>query len=238
MNLPAIFTTAFVVGFSGAMMPGPLLTVTIGESARRGFKAGPLIVLGHAALELLLIIVIALAGGLSAFLKAAAVSRAIALLGGAFLIYMGYGMAKDARAGRISVSLQVSSLKKGLSGSGEAADKGEGLSGAAGGGSVRLHPVAAGVLISISYPYWSLWWATIGLGYITLSMRSGCAGLASFFTGHILADFVWYGLVAAAVAGGRKFLNDGVYRAIILICGVFLVALGGYFIYSGLFAQI
>ena len=54
MELLAIFTTAFVVGFSGAMMPGPLLTVTIGESARRGFSAGPLLVLGHAVLELAL----------------------------------------------------------------------------------------------------------------------------------------------------------------------------------------
>jgi len=100
---------------------------------------------------------------------------------------------------------------------------------------MRLHPVLAGILTSISNPFWMLWWATIGLGYITLSLRSGYIGLTSFFTGHILADLVWYSLIAAAVAGGKKFLSDGVYRAILVACGVFLVGLGGTFLYYGLF---
>jgi len=33
-------------------------------------------------------------------------------------------------------------------------------------------------------------------------------GIAFFFVGHILADLVWYSLIAAAVAGGRHFLTD------------------------------
>ena len=43
--------TSFIVALSGALMPGPLLTVTVGEAARRGFWAGPLIIVGHALLE-------------------------------------------------------------------------------------------------------------------------------------------------------------------------------------------
>jgi threonine/homoserine/homoserine lactone efflux protein len=231
MELLAIFSTAFVVGFSGAMMPGPLLTVTIAESARRGFITGPLIVLGHAVLELTLIF--ALVNGLSAFLTKAGVSNTVAVLGGAFLIYMGCVMARDVRAGKVSLNMEqpaAESAGPGTRGSGEKA----GAATSAGGG-VRLNPVAAGILISLSNPYWILWWATIGLGYITLSLRGGFPGLASFFTGHILADFVWYCLVAAAVAGGRRFMSDGVYRGILIVCGIFLVGLGGYFLYDGLF---
>jgi len=233
VELLAIFSTAFVVGFSGAMMPGPLLTVAIGESARRGFIAGPLLVLGHAILELFLIL--ALAGGLSVFLTRAGVSHAIAVLGGAFLIYMGYGMARDARAGKVSLNMEqpaAESVGPGVEGPGGMK---MGLKQSAGGGGMRLHPVLAGILTSISNPFWMLWWATIGLGYITLSLRSGYIGLTSFFTGHILADLVWYSLIAAAVAGGKKFLSDGVYRAILVACGVFLVGLGGTFLYYGLF---
>lgn len=226
MELLAIFTTAFVVGFSGAMMPGPLLTVTIGESARRGFSAGPLLVLGHAVLELVLIL--ALVGGLSIYLTRTAVTHTIAIFGGAFLIYMGYGMARDARAGRVALDLEEAGGSDGTFASKEPPAEG------AGKGRSRMHPVAAGVLTSVSNPYWTLWWATIGLGYITMSLKSGFSGLASFFTGHILADLTWYSLIAAAVAGGRKFMSERAYRGILILCGVFLVALGGYFLYFGL----
>lgn len=225
MELLAIFSTAFVVGFSGAMMPGPLLTVTIGESARRGFIAGPLLMLGHAVLELVLIV--ALVAGLTDFLVRAEVSRTIAVLGGSFLLYLGFGMARDAKAGRVTLNIARSVAEGAAPAAGGAA--------AAPGSGGRLHPVAAGALISLSNPYWTLWWATIGLGYITLSLKSGYAGLASFFTGHILADLVWYCLIAAAVAGGRRFLNDGLYRGILVACGAFLVLLGGYFLHHGIF---
>ncbi len=234
MELLAIFTTAFMVGLSGAMTPGPLVTVTIGESARRGFIAGPLLTLGHAILELCL--VVALAAGLSVFLTRAGVAQAIAVLGGAFLIYMGYGIARDVCAGKMSLDMERAVAENAGPGGGEPGKVEAGAIIAAAGGGTRLHPVVAGILFSLSNPFWYLWWATIGLGYITISLRSGYAGLASFFTGHILADLVWYSLVAAAVAGGRKFLSDSVYRGILVVCGVFLVVLGGYFIYHGLFA--
>jgi len=48
MELSVIFMTSLVMGFSGAIMPGPLLTVTINESLRRGARVGPQIVTGHA----------------------------------------------------------------------------------------------------------------------------------------------------------------------------------------------
>ncbi len=43
-TLWVIFTTAFLIGLSGALLPGPLLTVAISESARQGFWTGPLLV--------------------------------------------------------------------------------------------------------------------------------------------------------------------------------------------------
>lgn len=235
MDLLGIAASAFILGFSGAMMPGPLLTVTIGESARRGFIAGPLIMIGHAILELALIL--ALAGGLSYFLTRGGVAQAIAVCGGAFLVYMGWGMYRDARTGRVSLPVKEAAVAGDVQAGDKVPAPAEVTAGAL---PVRggLHPVAAGVLVSLANPYWSLWWATVGLGCITLSLQSGYAGMTAFFTGHILADFTWYSLVSAAVAGGRRFLSDRVYRGILVACGVFLVGLGFYFLYYGLAAKI
>jgi threonine/homoserine/homoserine lactone efflux protein len=49
--LAGVPVTSFIVALSGALMPGPLLTLTVGEAARRGFWAGPLIIVGHALLD-------------------------------------------------------------------------------------------------------------------------------------------------------------------------------------------
>lgn len=206
MNITALFATAFLVGLSGAMMPGPLLTVTIAESAHRGFKAGPLIVLGHALLELALII--ALLAGLSFYLKKPMVTNVISLVGGGFLIFIGLNMIRDVIKGRVSLEQNKNNTGKGMT----------------------MHPVVAGILVSLSNPFWIVWWATIGLTYLTLALKSGTAGIASFFTGHIMADLLWYSLIAAAVAGGRRFLKQQVYQVVIILCGVFLTGLGGYFI--------
>ncbi len=212
MELIYIAGTAFVVAFSGAMMPGPLLTVTITETARRGFIAGPLLILGHGILELALIL--ALVFGLAAFLTLDIVGKSVALIGGAFLIWMGLGMARDVYRGKISLEMSPGAQRSG---------EPEGM-----------HPVLAGIFVSLANPYWILWWATIGLGYITLSLKLGAAGVASFFGGHILADLTWYSLISAAVVGGGRILNVKTFRAVILLCGVFLVFLGGSFVYLGL----
>lgn len=210
MEVGPLFITAFIVGLSGAMMPGPLLTTAIAECIRRGFWAGPQIVLGHAILELAL--VLALLGGLASFLVRSDVTSVIALLGGAFLVFIGFTMSRDAIGGRISLA-DIQS---------------------AGHREIRIHPIIAGITVSLANPFWHLWWATVGLSYITMAMKSGIIGLASFCSGHIMADLAWYSLVALVVTGGRKFINQRVYNCILTACGIFLLGLGFYFIYSGL----
>ncbi len=46
-----------------------------------------------------------------------------------------------------------------------------------------------------------------------------------FYLGHVLGDYAWYAAVGFSVAAGRRFLSDRAYRAIVLACGGFLVAL-------------
>ena len=87
VSLMTIFAGAFVVGLSGAMAPGPVLTVTISETLKRGFRAGPLIVLGHAILEIILLALIA--AGLGPFFQHPVVTTVFLSAGGAVMLWMG-----------------------------------------------------------------------------------------------------------------------------------------------------
>ena len=52
--------------------------------------------------------------------------------------------------------------------------------------------------------------------------------------GHILSDYSWFSLVSLAVASGRRVLTPGVYRGLIVVCGMFLWVMAVLFIASGL----
>ena len=89
-TLLTIFISSFVIALSGAMMPGPLLTVTISESSRRGFIAGPLLIAGHAILELALVSALLL--GLAPFFQMPVVFVVTALTGALILLWMAFNM--------------------------------------------------------------------------------------------------------------------------------------------------
>jgi threonine/homoserine/homoserine lactone efflux protein len=81
-----IFATSFVIAFSGAMMPGPFMTMTIGESAKNGPWVGPKMIVGHAILEMALLL--ALFFGLAPLFKKELFFIIIAIAGGAIMIWM------------------------------------------------------------------------------------------------------------------------------------------------------
>lgn len=235
-SLAGIAVTSFIVGLSGAMMPGPVLTVTIGETAARlrtgflgagrdanlrpllpvsvgriprriqvrGALAGPLIVLGHGILEILLVVGVIL--GLGQLLMLGPVIGTISLVGGAVLLWMAWGMFRSVKC----LSLRTTTIAGG-----------------------SQHPVLAGILTTLANPYWILWWATIGLSYIALSLRLGLIGLVSFYVGHILSDLAWYGSVSVTLALGGRLLTDRTYRGLLTTCAVLLLGFGLYFGYAG-----
>jgi hypothetical protein len=82
------------------MMPGPVTTLIVTETARRGFIAGPFVTLGHALLELAM--VVALVFGVGDLLKQNAVAGTIGLLGKLFLLWMGCDIVKSVWQGKAS----------------------------------------------------------------------------------------------------------------------------------------
>lgn len=205
MTLGAIAATSLVLGFSGAMMPGPLLTLTISETARRGMRAGPQLIAGHALLEGSLVILLLL--GLAELVQRPMVFTLIALVGGIMLVWMGYSMMRSLPG--LSLDLSADEQQK---------------------GSLLI----SGALVSLANPYFTLWWATVGIGYLTVTIDRGWAGGITFYLFHILADLLWYSAVAMAVSRGRNLLSDKIYRGLIGSCALFLVLFGGYFGYCGI----
>ncbi len=188
-------------------MPGPLMTVTVSESSRRGASAGPLMILGHGILELVL--VLALLSGMAPYLEKEGVFITIALFGGGILLWMAVSMLRSLPQLRLDFDVQSDT------------DKPKSL-------------VISGIILSLANPYWTIWWVSIGLGYILHSLTFGIAGVAVFFAGHILADLLWYSLISYLIARGKGFFSNGFYRRLIGTCASVLLVFACYFFYSGL----
>ncbi|MCK5672020.1 MAG: LysE family transporter [Spirochaetales bacterium] len=203
-KLIGIFIISFIMAFSGALMPGPLLSATINESGRRGWKVGPLFILGHGILEGILIIGLFL--GLAPLLTSNAAFIVIAFGGGSFMIWMAFGMFRSLP----HITLNNSTEKSGN------------------------NLILTGILMSMANPYWIIWWATIGLGYILSSRKLGFTGVLVFFLGHIFADLLWYTFVSVAIYKGRTILPNKVYKGIIAVCALFLIGYAMYLISRGI----
>ena len=161
-------------------------------------------IFGHGILELVL--VIALLSGFAPFFARDEVFIAVSLCGGIILTWMAYSMFRELP--RLTLELNTSTEKK-------------------------QNLILTGILLSLANPYWFIWWATIGMGYIMYSNDFGLPGIISFFSGHILADLAWYSLVSFSVAKGGRFFSDAIYRKIIGFCASFLLIFAFYFFYSG-----
>ncbi len=207
-----IGATAFLIALTGAMAPGPLLTVSIEHTIRRGGPSAMMLLVGHALLEAALLV--GLAFGLRRVLVSPGVTVALSLLGGTFLLWMGGGMLLDAVRGRLTLSMEPGTSTS------------------------RLGPVLRGAVVSLSNPYWIIWWAVVGLKLASDALAIGPLAVGAFFVGHELADFGWYGIVIGLVATGRRFVSDRVYRVVIGVCATALLYIGLTFVWTGLQGRI
>jgi len=208
MELIFLFFNSFMVGFSGALMPGPLLAVGISQTPLHGWRTGPVISIGHAIAEVA--VVVLLAFGVAAITEHAIVTKIIGVAGGTALILMGLSMAHDTL--REKVSYELDDAPRG-----------------------SAHKLAGkGIIATISNPYWFVWWATTGLAFLVKSMHFGAIGPVVFYFGHIMSDFVWYSAVSILIWKGKNIIMGKGLKTLLLLCAAFLLYLGTTFIYDGL----
>jgi threonine/homoserine/homoserine lactone efflux protein len=211
MNLiTEIFFGSLIVAFSGALVPGPMFTLVIKSVAEKGFWSSFFIVVGHSILELLIVISFYL--GILKYLDNPLIVKIISITGGFFLLYMAINIIVSVLRKKVKLELGTKSLKNDL-------------------GTKNIFIIVGkGILISLANPYWYIWWLTVGAAFMVKSVTYGIGGVSLFYTGHILADFIWYLFIGFIISTGRKFFNQKIYIAILLACSAFLIYLGVRFI--------
>jgi threonine/homoserine/homoserine lactone efflux protein len=208
-----VFSLSFVMALSGALMPGPLLTYTIArtmQTRRNGFLVGAWVIAGHAALEGALICGLAL--GVAEALRAPLALKVIGTAGALVLGYMGVGMIREAARTR----------RRGTETGGEASDMR--------GSPAGMSPVLAGALVSLSNPYWWIWWITVGTASLVRfdASLSNWPVLLAFFVGHEAGDLAWYLVVSTAVFFGKRGFSRGFSSILLAVCGAFIIGFGLY----------
>ncbi|HEY5493640.1 MAG TPA: LysE family transporter [Candidatus Anoxymicrobiaceae bacterium] len=204
--LTGIFFSSMLIGLSGAMMPGPMFTVCVAESYKKGFWAGPVMVLGHAIPELVLAVLFSI--GLNKFLDDKTVVGTIGIVGGLFLGWLAVKIFIEVRRG---VSVDLTAKKE-----------------------VGWGPLVAGIWTSVSNPGWIVWWATIGARYILLSLDHGIIGVVFFLVGHEMADLLWYGTVSFLVSRGRGRISDRIYHGVLYACSFMVLVFAVLFLVNGI----
>ena len=223
-----MFAASFVIGLSGAMMPGPVLSMTISETIlhekRRGWLVGVVVPAGHAILEIGLMIALWL--GASALLVLPAVLRVIGIVGGLSLVLFGaIGLrttvtrrAELARAGQDIPPPESPGDDVGTTGTRSP--------------SLR-RPFVMGFVLSATSSAWWAWWASIGMNAIAISsvfVFSSFAVFITFFAGHVASDFAWYGLVGWLVSASKKVMSPRLHVGLLVGTNIFLLVIGAVFI--------
>ena len=216
-----IFSLSFMVALTGAISPGPLLTYTIVKSVqtkKRGYLTGIWVIAGHALLEAGIIIFLLL--GFSFILKNVIIIRIIGTVGGIILIFFGLSILKN---------IYKNNIRADFLNNFEPEANGNENKNSSGGNKIS-NPVIGGFLVSMSNPYWWIWWVTIGLAFIVqFEISFGqWLKLAAFFLGHEAGDLVWYLLVSVLSSWGAHRINKKTYYGILAVCGLFMILFGIY----------
>jgi threonine/homoserine/homoserine lactone efflux protein len=87
-------------------------------------------------------------------------------------------------------------------------------------------PFFTGIVLTISNPYWWIWWLTFGAGFLALQ-----PAYPAFFVGHISADLVWFGILAFTASRGAAILGEK-YRWVVKGSGAAMAAFGVIFAFT------
>jgi threonine/homoserine/homoserine lactone efflux protein len=141
--------------------------------------------------------------GLGAIFQKTETQIVIGLAGGAALLYMAYSMFKSAR--------RLSNPQAGAR---------------------NAKPILAGIILTISNPYFLIWWATVGLVLTTKATEFGVYAFALFAVVHWFVDLIWVTALSLASFHGTTLLGPKLQTVIVKICAAAMLFFGLFFIYN------
>ena len=142
--------------------------------------------------------------GFSRFFQNDVVQIVLSLVGGGMLIWMGISMYRSRR---------------------DVVESGKDL---------PYGAITAGIIMSISNPFFLLWWATAGMTLIMKFLKFGTAGLPVFILTHWTCDLIWLSIVSLVIYRTKTLWGKKFQSGIFIICSLLLLGFGVWFVVSGI----
>ncbi len=198
-----ILLSVVVISFSGVMMPGPMFAVTLAKSYRSPW-AGAWIALGHAVIEVPLILLIYF--GFARFFENGVVQLALSIVGGSMIIWLGISMFR-ARA--------------------EVVQKGKDLP-----YNAFIAGIFTSGFNPFFLLWWATIGSMLIMRLKFLDF--GPEGITAFIGVHWLIDLVWLSLVSNIVYRTRSLWGQKLQQGLFITCSLLLVGFGAWFVVSGI----
>ncbi|MBN1787098.1 MAG: LysE family transporter [Sedimentisphaerales bacterium] len=139
--------------------------------------------------------------GLGFIMGSGMANMLIGLIGGVFLVYMGLDMLRDVKNFHADQPYPKTA-----------------------------GPIKTGMILSITNPYFILWWATVGLNFAKDAANLGHTVLILFALVHWFCDMTWLEIMSLASFKGMKLLGENKQKVILAICSLAIIAFGVFFV--------
>jgi threonine/homoserine/homoserine lactone efflux protein len=196
--------TVIITSLSGVMMPGPMFAVTLTKSYKSPW-AGVQLALGHAVIEIPLILVIYF--GIAQFFQNIWVQLALSIIGGGMIAWIGIGLFRARKkAATGGADTPYNAFVAGILMSG-------------------LNPF---------FLVWWVTIGSLLLMQFIASTTYLLLGLVLFITAHWICDLVWLSFVSVTVHKTHSFWGPRVQEGVFIAMSLLLFFFAGWFIVSGI----
>ncbi|MFX0103405.1 MAG: LysE family transporter [Candidatus Hodarchaeota archaeon] len=234
-----IYLSSLLIGLSGAMMPGPVLAMTVQETVKypkkNAWMVGFIVPTGHSILEIGLLFTIWL--GASIIFSIPIVLLLIGVIGGSALILFGLIGLKSTNKANEEMKKVFDNIELGKSEPKEYKNKymkalSEGFE-----KHPLLRPFLMGFILSATSAGWWAWWASIGMTAISIASMDiqifqSFTVFIIFYLGHISSDYLWYMFIGGVVWASKRKINFKVFKVILIATNLFMIGMGAFFIIS------